>query len=48
MLVATNLLNLSKPSSDGILEPLDDGDHTSLIGGEAETEGVRVVKLGRP
>jgi hypothetical protein len=48
MLVATYLPNLSEPGSDGILEPLNDGDHTSLIGGEAETEGVRVVKLGRP
>jgi hypothetical protein len=41
-------LNLDQPSIDGILEPLNDGDHTSLINDEAKTAGVRVIESSRP
>jgi hypothetical protein len=42
------ITKLSKTLLDGILEPLNDGDHTSFIGCETESEGVRVIELGRP
>jgi hypothetical protein len=40
--------NLSEASSDGLLEPAHDGDHATLVDGEAEAGGVLVVEAGRP
>jgi hypothetical protein len=47
-MIMSYMCDLSKTLFDGILEPLNDGNHSSFINNESKTGRVGVVESGRP